>query len=114
MFKKVNKSERSTNFFGKMKFSNPLDKQLPLKIRIQYWVYLIFYACLAISLITGLIIEFGPKNMKKIMEEIHVLSNYYLIPFLIIHLGGVLITEFTSQPGIISSIVSGTKQPKQN
>ena len=101
-------------FFGKMKFSNPLDKQFPLKIRIQYWVYLIFYACLAISLITGLIIEFGPKNMKDIMEEIHVLSIYYLIPFLIIHLGGVLITEFTSQPGIISSIVSGTKQPKQN
>jgi cytochrome b561 len=93
-----------------MKFANPLNKQLSLKIKFQYWVYLIFYACLAISLITGLIIEFGPKNMKNFMEEIHVLSIYYLIPFIIIHLGGVLISEFTTQPGIISRIVSGTKR----
>jgi cytochrome b561 len=97
-------------FFNKMKFANPLDKQLSLKLKFQYWVYLIFYTCLTISLITGLIIEFGPKNMKNIMEEIHVLSIYYLIPFIIIHLGGVLISEFTTQPGIISRIVSGTKR----
>jgi cytochrome b561 len=97
-------------FFDKMKFANPLDKQLTIKVKFQYWVYLIFYACLTISLITGLTIEFGPKNMKNFMEEIHVLSIYYLIPFLIIHLGGVLISEFTKQPGIISRIVSGTKR----
>ncbi|MGG7033704.1 MAG: cytochrome b/b6 domain-containing protein [Flavobacterium sp.] len=101
-------------FFGNMKFANPLNKQLSLKIRFQYWVYLIFYVCVAISLITGLIIELGPKRMKNIMEEIHVLSIYYLILFLIIHLGGVLIAEFTSQPGIISRIVSGKKQIKQD
>lgn len=98
--------------FNNMKFANPLGKQRSLKVKFQYWVYLIFYACLTISLITGLAIEFGPKKMKNIMEGIHVLSIYYLIPFLIIHLGGVLIAEFTTQPGIISSIVSGTKRTK--
>ena len=97
-------------FFDNMKFANPLNRQLTLKVKFQYWVYLIFYACFTISLITGLTIEFGPKNMKNIMGEIHVLSIYYLIPFLIIHLGGVLISEFTNQPGIISRIVSGTKR----
>jgi len=97
-------------FFGKMKFSNPFNKQLSLKVKFQYWVYLIFYACVAISLITGMTIEFGPKNIKSFMEEIHVLSIYYLIPFLIIHAGGVLMAEFTTQPGIISSMVSGTKK----
>lgn len=100
------------HFFGRMKFSNPLDKQLNLKMKFQYWVYLIFYACLAISLITGLVMEFGPKNMKNIMEEIHVLSIYYLIPFLILHLGGILMAEFTNQPGIISRIVSGGTKHK--
>ncbi|MBK7428266.1 MAG: cytochrome b/b6 domain-containing protein [Saprospiraceae bacterium] len=100
-------------FFGSMKFSNPLNKQLSAKVKFQYWVYLVFYACLSISLITGLIIEFGPKSMKGFMEEIHVLSIYYLVPFLIIHLGGVLIAEFTTHPGIISRIVSGTKRTKE-
>lgn len=97
-------------FFSNMKFANPLDKQLSLKVKFQYWVYLMLYACVTMTLLTGLTIEFGPKNIKNIMEEIHVLSIYYLIPFLIIHLGGVLIAEFTTQPGIISRIVSGTKR----
>lgn len=99
-------------FFGKMKLANPFNSQLALKVKFQYWVYLVFYVCLAISLITGLTIEFGPKSMKNSMEEIHVLSIYYLIPFLIIHIGGVLFAEFTTQSGIISRIVSGTKRTK--
>ena len=41
------------------------------------------------------------------MEDIHVLSIYYLVPFIIIHLTGVLWAEFTDQKGIVSRIVSG-------
>ncbi len=96
-------------FFGSMKFANPFDKQLPSKVKFQYWVYVVFYVCVMISLITGLTIELGPKNMKDSMEEIHVLSLYYLIPFLVLHLAGVLRAEFTTNPGIISKIVNGTK-----
>lgn len=97
-------------FFNKMKFSNPFNKKLSLKVKFQYWVYLVFYVCVAISLTTGLIIKFGPKNIKDTMEDIHTLSIYYLIPFLIIHIGGVLYAELTSQSGIISRIISGKKQ----
>lgn len=43
------------------------------------------------------------------MEGIHVLGIYYLIAFIVIHLAGVFIGEFTNQKGIISRIVSGTK-----
>lgn len=93
--------------FGSMKFANPFNKALSYKVKFQYWVYLIFYVCLIITLLTGLIIELGPKNLKDTMESIHTLSLYYLIPFLIIHLGGVLMAEFTTHPGIISSIVRG-------
>jgi cytochrome b561 len=95
-------------FSDKMKFSNPLDKQLTSFAKFQYWVYLIFYCGMAISLITGLVMEFGPRSLKLLMIKIHNLSNYFLIPFLIIHLGGVLIAEFKNQKGIISKIVSGT------
>lgn len=97
--------------FGSMKFANPFNRQLPIKVKFQFWVYLIFTVCVTISLTTGLIIEFGPKELKETMEEIHELSIYYLVPFLILHLGGVLMAEFTTQPGIISRIVGGGKQP---
>lgn len=96
-------------FLGQMKFANPFDKGLTLKEKFQYGVYLVFYCCVAVTLITGLVIELGPKDLKNSMEEIHVLSIYYLLAFIFIHLGGVLLAEFTSQQGILSKIVSGSK-----
>jgi cytochrome b561 len=101
-------------FLGQMKFSNPFDKQLTTKEKFQYWTYIVFYLGLAISLTTGLIMEFGPRAWKLLMIKIHNLSNYYLIPFIIIHLGGVLLAEFSKQKGIVSKIISGTKKPKEN
>lgn len=93
--------------FGKMKIPNPLDKSLNIKEKLQKWIYIIFYLGVVISLVTGLIIELGPKDLKKPMEEIHILSIYYLVSFIIIHLAGVLLAEFTDQKGIVSRIVSG-------
>jgi cytochrome b len=95
-----------------MKIQNPLEKHLSTKEKFQKWTYIIFYICVVVSVTTGLIIELGPKDLKKSMEEIHILSIYYLIPFIIIHLAGVLIAEFTNQKGIISRIVSGWKDEK--
>jgi len=57
-------------------------------------------------------IKFGPKDMKDLMEEIHELSLYYLIPFILIHLAGVFYAEFTSQQGLISKIISGKNSSK--
>ncbi|MFM7897121.1 MAG: cytochrome b/b6 domain-containing protein, partial [Flavobacterium sp.] len=97
-------------FFGEMKFSSPFKAGLDMKTKFQFWVYLVFYACTAVSLITGLIIEFGPKEYKKPMEEIHELSLYYLLGFMILHFGGVLIAELTSDKGLVSRIISGSKK----
>lgn len=94
---------------GHMKFQNPFSRNLSVKEKFQKWTYIIFYVCVIISLVTGLIIELGPKELKKPMEEIHILGIYYLVAFIVIHLAGVLIAEFTDQKGIISRIVSGTK-----
>lgn len=95
--------------FGKMKFQNPFKKQQSAKGKVKKWIYLIFYGCVVISLTTGLIIKFGSKSLKKPMEEIHKLSIYYLIGFIVIHLFSVLYAEFTDQKGLISRIVSGSK-----
>ena len=101
-------------FFGQMKFSNPFTKELVFKEKFQYWTYLVFYACVAISLITGLIIVLGPKDLKESMEKIHVLSIYYLLTFIVIHLAGIFLSEFTNQQGLISRMVSGSKKTKEN
>lgn len=95
-------------FFGQMKFVNPLKKQHTLKEKFQYWAYIIFMACVAVSLISGLLIKLGPRALKDPMEEVHGLSLYYLLAFLFIHLGGVLLAELTTQKGLVSKIVSGT------
>lgn len=97
-------------FFGEMKFQNPFNKELILKEKFQNWIYLIFYGCVVVSLSTGLLIKFGPKEFKNPMEEIHVLSIYYLVVFIILHIGGVLWSEFTNQKGILSKIVSGNRK----
>ncbi len=96
--------------FGHMRIQNPITKNLSIKERFQKWAYIIFYICVATSLVTGLIIELGPKEFKKPMEEIHVLGIYYLIGFIVIHISGVLVAEFTVHKGIVSRIVSGTKK----
>ena len=97
-------------FFGEMKFQNPLAAEISIKVRFQRWVYLILYVGIIGSLITGLFMEFGPESLRKPMEEIHELGIYYLVPFIIIHLAGLLIAEFTDQQGIVSRIISGSDQ----
>ncbi len=94
-------------FSGRMKLPDPFNERSSFKEKFQKWTYVIFYIGVVISLVTGLIIEFGPKEIKKTVESIHELSIYYLVPFIILHLAGVLIAEFTDQKGIISRIISG-------
>jgi cytochrome b561 len=94
-------------FFGEMKFTNPFQKNHTAQEKFQYSIYLIFYIFVFVSLTTGLLIEFGPKSWKDPMESIHVLSIYYLLIYIFLHLGGVLRAEFTKQPGIISKMING-------
>ncbi|MEO6902550.1 MAG: cytochrome b/b6 domain-containing protein [Bacteroidia bacterium] len=98
--------------FGEMKFQNPFEKNITLKIKFKRFVYFIFYICFATSIITGLFIVFGPSNLKETMEDIHVLGIYYLVAFIAVHLSGVLIAECTDQKGIVSRIICDSETKK--
>lgn len=95
---------------GEMRFQNPLRKGLSGKERFHYWVYIIFYVLVTISLSTGLLMEFGPKNYKKIFESIHIQSIYYLVTFIFIHISGILYEEIIMKSGIVSRIIGGGKE----
>lgn len=97
---------------GYIKFPNPLRNELSKWEKSQLWTYILFYICMGISLITGLIIKFGPKEWKSQTESIHELSLYYVIAYIVIHMAGIFRAEFTDQKGIISAIISGTKNSK--
>jgi cytochrome b561 len=96
-------------FFGEMRITNPMQPGLSGKERLQFWTYVVFYVCVAISLVTGLLIVWGPESAEEVAEGIHVLSLYYLVPFILLHLGGILLAEFGDQKGIVSRVISGGK-----
>ena len=102
----------SLTIIGEMKFQNPLSPGLSNLQIFKKWTYIAFYICVVVSLVTGLIIVWGPKSLKKSMEEIHELGTYYLVGFIVLHLAGVLMAEFTKEKGIISRIVSGSIKKK--
>lgn len=93
--------------FGTMRFQSPFVKELTTKQRFQKWTYIIFYICVVGSLVTGLLIEWGPKDWTKSLEEVHVLGIYYLVAFIVLHIAGIIIAEFTDHKGIISRIING-------
>lgn len=100
----------SLPLFGYVKFQSPLEKGLTKVMRSQRWMYVVFYICFVIILVTGFLLLFGPRELKfrPIMKFLHVKALYFFIPFIVFHIGGVLYSEFTSKKGIISRIISGS------
>ena len=97
------------NYLQGFGFESPLKAGLSGYKKFKSWVYVLFYICLAGSLVTGLIIEFGPHSIHDVSEEIHKLSLYYMITFIAVHLVGVVIADGTKERGIISRIISGDR-----
>jgi cytochrome b561 len=88
-------------------YRSPFRRKTRTKEKFQAWVYIIFYCLLAVSLFTGFMIENGPKRLQHNMELVHVQGLYYLVAFIILHIGGVILAEFGPEKGIISKIISG-------
>jgi len=89
-------------------FPSPF-KAVSVYNKFKAWVYVIFYILVAVSLGTGLIIEFGPESIHDSSEEIHKLSLYYMVTFIAVHVTGVIIADGTKDRGIISKIISGDR-----
>ncbi|QDW23372.1 cytochrome b/b6 domain-containing protein [Pedobacter sp. KBS0701] len=94
-------------FIQGIAFKNPFLKQTSPKDKFKSWLYIIFYALFATSLFTGFMVVNGPKEAKEIMEAIHVKSLYYMLSFIVLHIGGVLLADIGGEPGIVSKMIRG-------
>ncbi|MCC9042561.1 cytochrome b/b6 domain-containing protein [Myroides sp. M-43] len=93
---------------GKVPFLNPFKIGATLNTRLKAVIYLLFYICVVISLLTGLIIEFDLDVLPKVdLKLIHKASIYYFISFLVIHFVGVWLAELSADNGIISRMING-------
>jgi cytochrome b561 len=88
-------------------YKSPFSKKTSAKEKFQAWVYIVFYSLLAVSLFTGFMIQNGPKSLQHDMELVHVQSLYYLVTFIVLHIGGVMLAELGREKGIISRMISG-------
>lgn len=93
-------------------YKNPLSPGLNTKEKFRSWLYLIFYVLLTLTLITGFMIVNGPKSLEGPMKFIHTKALYYVVVFIILHIGGVLIADAGEERGLISKMVSGDKHLK--
>ncbi|MEC4112504.1 cytochrome b/b6 domain-containing protein [Myroides pelagicus] len=93
--------------FNIIHFQNPFKQNITFKVRFQRLVYIVFYLSVIVSLITGLMLEFGITKYVNLVKDIHKASIYYFAIFLGLHFIGILIAEFTYERGIVSRMVNG-------
>lgn len=92
--------------FG-LHYLSPFSRQATTKQKFQAWVYWVFYAGVALSVITGLLLKFGPEAIEQQAETIHKLALWYFIPFISLHLAGILVAESGNDKGIVSKMIGG-------
>ena len=94
-------------------FKNPLSKNCSGREKFKSWIYIIFYVCLTLSLLTGAMLKLIPKTyslpLHDIAKTIHLQSLYYAWIFIALHLVGLVMAELGTQPGIISKMVHGKR-----
>lgn len=93
-------------------FKSPFSKDNTLKEKFKSWIYTVYYIFLGVTLITGLLIVLGPDSYRHTFELIHKLSLYWLLAFIVIHFGGFLLEELSTEKGIVSKMISGNEITK--
>lgn len=88
-------------------FVSPFSKTALPKEKFQSGMYIIFYALLAIAIVTGFVLKWGAESMKETAEEVHKLAIYWAPAFILLHFTGIAIGELTNKKGITSSMING-------
>ncbi|MBT9393442.1 cytochrome b/b6 domain-containing protein [Hymenobacter sp. NST-14] len=76
------------------------------------WVrysYRAFYVVLAVMVVTGVLLVFEDnfRSLEHLAKEIHEVSMYIVLAFVVAHIVGVFRSEVTEEPGLISDMING-------
>lgn len=84
---------------------NPVARQA---VWVRY-AYRAFYLVLAVMVLTGLILVFEDyfPSIEHTAKEIHEVTMYVVILFVIAHIVGVFRAEVTHEPGLVSDMING-------
>ena len=100
-------------------FTNSTNKEsfssLNLHKKAVQILYYIFYTTLLFMAISGMVLAFHndlgiSKDLTHDIKEIHELVFNFILFFVVVHVGGVVIAELKDEKGLISSIISGDKK----
>ncbi|WP_426490375.1 cytochrome b/b6 domain-containing protein [Hymenobacter sp. 102] len=71
--------------------------------------YRMFYVVLAVMVLTGVILVFEDyfRSIEHLSKEIHEVSMYAVIAFVVAHIFGVFRAEVTDAPGLVSGMING-------
>jgi cytochrome b561 len=91
-----------------IRFPNPFKKNIELKERLQGFTYIYFYLFVFVSAFTGICIEkdFLTSYQEQI-ETIHKWGIYWFPIFILLHLAGIVMAEFSAKKGITSKMIGG-------
>lgn len=91
-----------------IRFPNPFKSNQPFKERLQGVTYIYFYVFVFISVVTGICIEKGFfPEWKANIEAVHKWGIYWFPIFILLHLSGIIVAEFSTKKGITSKMIGG-------
>ena len=92
-----------------IRFPNPFLKSTTNKEKFQGFIYFGFYFIIAVQIITGGILKFeiGSESLADLAETTHKLAIYWMPIFIVLHLGGIAISENTDRKGMASKMIGG-------
>ncbi|AHJ96197.1 cytochrome b/b6 domain-containing protein [Hymenobacter swuensis] len=84
------------------------DEEAHKGIFVRY-MYRGFYVVLAVMVVTGLILVFEDyfRSIEHLCKEVHEVSMYVVLAFIVAHIFGVFRAEVTHEPGITSDMIHG-------
>ncbi|WP_165806597.1 cytochrome b/b6 domain-containing protein [Chitinophaga parva] len=74
-------------------YTPPFARSAPMLQRVEGWLYMLFYAGLAVALYTGYMRVHGPESLVESMLWVHIKSMYYLVVFILAQVGYAVLAE---------------------
>lgn len=91
-----------------IRFPNPFKSKQGMKERLQGFIYVYFYLFVLISAVTGICIEKDLfSTYHEQIEAVHKWGIYWFPIFILLHLAGIVLAEFSSKKGITSKMIGG-------